>query len=82
IPPPVHSGNSVLCCLWTSERPIPQQIVQDYWLQLVQDGCNIPAAVFITTKGKCLCAPLQAPWVVHLREKLDASSARKVRAGP
>lgn len=37
---------------------------------------------FITTKGKRLCAPLQAPWVVRLQEKLDASSARKVRASP
>lgn len=37
---------------------------------------------FITMKGKRLCAPLQAPWVVRLQEKLDASCARKVRAGP
>ncbi|KAM7077751.1 C-C motif chemokine 19 [Ciconia maguari] len=74
----VHGGNNVLdCCLWMSERPIPRQIVQDYWLQLVQDGCDIPAAMFIITKGKRLCDPLQAPWVVCLQEKLDASSARK-----
>ncbi|KAM6188032.1 LOW QUALITY PROTEIN: C-C motif chemokine 19-like [Sarcoramphus papa] len=76
----VHGGNSILdCCLWMSKRPIPQQIVQDYWLQLVQDSCDIPAAMFITTKGKHLCAPLQAPWVVRLREKLDASSAGKAK---
>lgn len=37
---------------------------------------------FITTKGKRLCAPLQAPWVIRLQEKLDATSARKVRAVP
>ncbi|NXK09879.1 CCL19 protein, partial [Herpetotheres cachinnans] len=82
-PPPVHGGNNVLdCCLRTSDMPIPQRIVQDYRLQLVQDGCNIPAAVFITTKGKRLCAPPQAPWVVRLQEKLDANSARKVRVVP
>ncbi|NXY86423.1 CCL19 protein, partial [Alcedo cyanopectus] len=82
-PSPVHSGNNVLdCCLRTSEMPIPRRIVRDYWIQLVQDGCNIPAAVFITTKGKRLCAPPQAQWVVRLQEKLDASSARKVRAVP
>ncbi|XP_005436962.1 C-C motif chemokine 19-like [Falco biarmicus] len=76
----VHGGNNVLdCCLRTSEKPIPRRIVQDYRLQLVQDGCNIPAAVFITTKGKRLCAPLEAPWVVRLQEKLDASSARKAK---
>ncbi|KFP64752.1 C-C motif chemokine 19, partial [Cariama cristata] len=79
VPPPVHGGNNVLdCCLRTSETPIPRRIVQDYRLQLVQDGCNIPATVFITTKGKHLCAPPEAPWVILLREKLDASSARKV----
>ncbi|NWU71118.1 CCL19 protein, partial [Pterocles burchelli] len=82
-PPPVHGGNNVLdCCLRTRETPIPRWIVQDYRLQLVQDGCDIAAAVFITTKGKRLCAPLQAPWVVRLQEKLDGISARKVRADP
>ncbi|NXD85857.1 CCL19 protein, partial [Halcyon senegalensis] len=82
-PSPVHGGNNVLdCCLRTSEMPIPRRIVQNYQLQLVQDGCNIPATVFITTKGKRLCAPLQAPWVIRLQEKLDAISGRKVRAVP
>ncbi|NXM59899.1 CCL19 protein, partial [Illadopsis cleaveri] len=73
------SGNNVLdCCLRTSDMPIPRRIVQDYRLQLVQDGCNIPAAVFITTKGKRLCAPLHSPWVIRLQERLDASSAKRV----
>ncbi|KAM6364097.1 C-C motif chemokine 19 [Pluvialis apricaria] len=77
----VHGGNNVVdCCLRTSEIPIPRRIVQDYRLQLVQDGCNIPAAVFITTKGRHLCAPLEAPWVIRLQEKLDASSARKAKS--
>uniref|UniRef100_A0A8C2T0D9 Chemokine interleukin-8-like domain-containing protein n=1 Tax=Coturnix japonica TaxID=93934 RepID=A0A8C2T0D9_COTJA len=83
VPPPVDAGNNVLdCCLRTREKPIPWRIVQDYRMQLVQDGCDIPATVFITAKGKQLCAPPQAPWVLRLREKLDASSARKVGAGP
>ncbi|NWI55211.1 CCL19 protein, partial [Calyptomena viridis] len=80
VPSPVHGGNNVLdCCLRTKDTPIPRWIVQDYWLQLVQDGCDIPATIFITTKGKRLCAPLQSPWVIRLREKLDASFGRKVR---
>ncbi|NXW81671.1 CCL19 protein, partial [Alopecoenas beccarii] len=83
VPPPVHGANNVLdCCLRTKDTPIPWRIVQDYRLQLVQDGCNIPAAVFITTKGKRLCAPPQALWVIRLQEKLNASSARKVRTRP
>ncbi|KAM6303207.1 C-C motif chemokine 19-like [Podargus strigoides] len=76
----VHGGNNVLdCCLGTRDTPIPRRIVHDYRLQLVQDGCDIPATVFITTKGKRLCAPLQAPWVIRLQEKLDASSSRKAK---
>ncbi|NWI00034.1 CCL19 protein, partial [Tichodroma muraria] len=82
-PPPVRSGNNVLdCCLRTSETPIPRRIVQDYRLQLVQDGCDIPAAIFITTKGKRLCAPLHSLWVIHLQQRLDASSAKRVRTIP
>ncbi|XP_010393372.1 C-C motif chemokine 19 [Corvus cornix cornix] len=76
----VHGGNNVLdCCLRTSETPIPRRIVQDYRLQLVQDGCDIPAAIFITTKGKRLCAPLHSLWVIRLRERLDASSAQRAK---
>uniref|UniRef100_A0A8C3UDH1 Chemokine interleukin-8-like domain-containing protein n=1 Tax=Catharus ustulatus TaxID=91951 RepID=A0A8C3UDH1_CATUS len=76
----MHSGNNVLdCCLRTRETPIPARIVRDYWLQLVQDGCDISAAVFITTKGKRLCAPLHSPWVIRLQERLDA---RRVRTTP
>ncbi|NWZ11698.1 CCL19 protein, partial [Agelaius phoeniceus] len=83
VPSPVHGGNNVLdCCLRTSEAPIPRRIVKDYWLQLVQDGCDIPAAVFITTKGKRLCAPLHSPWVIRLQESLDANSAKSVRTIP
>ncbi|NXA76689.1 CCL19 protein, partial [Thryothorus ludovicianus] len=78
-PPPVRSGNNVLdCCLRTSETPIPRRIVQDYQLQLVQDGCDIPAVIFITTKGKRLCAPLYSPWVIRLQERLNASSSKRV----
>ncbi|XP_014741544.1 PREDICTED: C-C motif chemokine 19-like [Sturnus vulgaris] len=69
----VNAGNNVLdCCLRTREIPIPPRIVQDYQLQLVQGGCDIPAAIFITTKGKRLCAPLHSPWVIRLQERLDA----------
>uniref|UniRef100_A0A8V5GFG2 Uncharacterized protein n=1 Tax=Melopsittacus undulatus TaxID=13146 RepID=A0A8V5GFG2_MELUD len=79
----VHGGNNVFdCCLGTRDNPIPSRIVRSYRLQLVQDGCDIPAAVFITTRGKRLCAPPQAQWVLKLQEKLNAKFARKVRAIP
>ncbi|NWV71074.1 CCL19 protein, partial [Malurus elegans] len=82
-PPTAHGGINVLdCCLRTRETPIPRWIVQDYRLQLVQDGCAIPAAIFITTKGKRLCAPPHSQWVIRLQERLEASSARRVRTIP
>ncbi|XP_005143523.1 C-C motif chemokine 19 [Melopsittacus undulatus] len=76
----VHGGNNVFdCCLGTRDNPIPSRIVRSYRLQLVQDGCDIPAAVFITTRGKRLCAPPQAQWVLKLQEKLNAKFARKAK---
>lgn len=51
---------------------------------LLSSSCLSPRGPgrFITVRGKRLCAPLEAPWAVRLREKLDNGSARKVGAGP
>lgn len=50
---------------------------------LLSSSCLSPCGPyrFITVRGKRLCAPLEAPWAVRLREKLDSGSARKVGAG-
>ncbi|KFQ38007.1 C-C motif chemokine 19, partial [Mesitornis unicolor] len=76
-PPPVNGHNYALdCCLKTRDTPIPWRRVQDYRLQQVQDGCDFPAVVFVTVKGRRICAPVVSPWVSRLQEKVDA---RKVR---
>uniref|UniRef100_A0A8C4WFK7 C-C motif chemokine n=1 Tax=Gopherus evgoodei TaxID=1825980 RepID=A0A8C4WFK7_9SAUR len=67
-PPPVlpttsGSNDALDCCLRTSHVPIPRKIVLDYVVQRIPDGCPIHAVVFITVRGKQLCAPPHAHWV-------------------
>ncbi|XP_067386998.1 C-C motif chemokine 19-like [Emydura macquarii macquarii] len=76
---PVSSTNDALdCCLRTSPMHIPRKIVQDYEVQLIQDGCPIHAVVFITVRGKRLCAPPYAHWVQRLIAKVDNMYKSKV----
>ncbi|XP_074850542.1 C-C motif chemokine 19-like [Carettochelys insculpta] len=69
---PVSSTNDALdCCLRTSSVPIPGKILRDYKVQRRRDGCPIPAVVFVTLRGRRLCAPPHAPWVLRLAERLE-----------
>uniref|UniRef100_A0A8C3SVY9 C-C motif chemokine n=1 Tax=Chelydra serpentina TaxID=8475 RepID=A0A8C3SVY9_CHESE len=69
---PASGSNDALdCCLRTSQVPIPRKIVLDYVVQRIHDGCPIHAVVFITVRGKQLCAPPHAHWVRRLTERLD-----------
>lgn len=68
---PVSGTNNALdCCLRTSSTPIPRKLLLGYEVQRRQDGCPIHAIVFITMRGRRLCAPPHAYWVHHLMEKL------------
>ncbi|XP_077673113.1 C-C motif chemokine 19-like [Eretmochelys imbricata] len=70
---PVSGSNNALdCCLRTSQVPIPRKIVLHYEVQRIHDGCPIHAVVFITMRGKQLCAPPHAHWVRRLTERLDS----------
>ncbi|XP_030423875.1 C-C motif chemokine 19-like [Gopherus evgoodei] len=70
---PASGSNDALdCCLRTSHVPIPRKIVLDYVVQRIPDGCPIHAVVFITVRGKQLCAPPHAHWVRRLTERLDS----------
>ncbi|KAL8204115.1 UNVERIFIED_CONTAM: hypothetical protein K2H54_068186, partial [Gekko kuhli] len=59
------------CCLRTTSRPIPYKLLRGYREQYIQEGCPVRAVVFITVKGRQLCAPPHAPWVKQLKERLD-----------
>ncbi|XP_039398966.1 C-C motif chemokine 19-like [Mauremys reevesii] len=70
---PASGSNDALdCCLRTSHVPIPRKIVLDYVVQRIPDGCPIHAVVFITVRGKQLCAPPHAHWVRRLTDRLDS----------
>uniref|UniRef100_A0A8C0GWZ1 C-C motif chemokine n=1 Tax=Chelonoidis abingdonii TaxID=106734 RepID=A0A8C0GWZ1_CHEAB len=75
--PSSGSNDALDCCLRTSQVPIPRKIVLDYAVQRIPDGCPIHAVVFITVRGKQLCAPPHAHWVRRLTERLD----RQLTAG-
>ncbi|XP_054843269.1 C-C motif chemokine 19-like [Eublepharis macularius] len=59
------------CCLSTSSQRIPSRLVRGYREQQIQEGCPVRAVVFITIKGKQLCAPPHALWVKQLKRRLD-----------
>ncbi|XP_077202506.1 C-C motif chemokine 19-like [Paroedura picta] len=64
------------CCLRTSSWPIPAKFLRGYRHQQGHEGCLLHAVVFITVKGRKLCAPLHAPWVQQLKEWLDSGRKR------
>ncbi|XP_020656398.3 C-C motif chemokine 19 [Pogona vitticeps] len=59
------------CCVRTSPVPIPAHYVRDYQEQHIQEGCPVQATIFITVRGRHLCAPAHAGWVKHLKARLD-----------
>ncbi|KAK7120358.1 hypothetical protein R3I94_020373 [Phoxinus phoxinus] len=56
------------CCLTTSNQRIPQRVVTSFTIQTSEGACRIPATIFVTKKGKKLCAPFPSEnnWVSKL----------------
>ncbi|XP_074527112.1 monocyte chemotactic protein 1B-like [Halichoeres trimaculatus] len=63
------------CCLTTSSKRVPIQIIADHRIQEAGKGCDIGATVFETKKGVILCIshPSEEAWVRktirHLEKK-------------
>ncbi|XP_041793644.1 C-C motif chemokine 8-like [Chelmon rostratus] len=53
------------CCLTTTKRRLPIQILDSYIIQDAGKGCDIGATAFITKVGKTLCVShhSELPWV-------------------
>ncbi|CAM4545643.1 hypothetical protein PO909_026468 [Leuciscus waleckii] len=53
------------CCLTVSPKTIPKHLLLTYRKQFKGDGCPLDAVVFITRRGRSLCAPPAAEkqWV-------------------
>ncbi|XP_053500692.1 C-C motif chemokine 19b [Ictalurus furcatus] len=66
------------CCLMTVDKKIPQNLVESYYIQTLETGCRVPATVFVTKKGKQLCAPRATKnnWVKKLINKLNKTSRK------
>ncbi|KAB5543798.1 hypothetical protein PHYPO_G00083780 [Pangasianodon hypophthalmus] len=64
------------CCLTTVDKKIPQNLVKSYYVQTLEMGCRVQATVFVTKKGKQLCAPpaTKNNWVKKLINKLKKKS--------
>ncbi|XP_076845944.1 C-C motif chemokine 19a.1 [Brachyhypopomus gauderio] len=60
------------CCLKVSHSPIPRGIISNYHEQVKGEGCSINAIVFLTKKGRNLCAPPEDDWAKELKNFLDA----------
>ncbi|KAL0979853.1 hypothetical protein UPYG_G00190690 [Umbra pygmaea] len=59
------------CCLTVSEKLIPKHLVIHYQSQIRSQGCNMDAMIFITRKGRKLCAPIDTAWVSELVKHVD-----------
>ncbi|XP_062398722.1 C-C motif chemokine 19-like [Sardina pilchardus] len=74
----VRGGDQAVdCCLKVSHNKIPLRILASYWTQKKDQGCNIDAVVFITEKGRHLCAPPDDVWVKRRMAKLDARKCQE-----
>ncbi|XP_056110696.1 C-C motif chemokine 19a.2 [Rhinichthys klamathensis goyatoka] len=66
------SDTAVDCCLSTKDTRIPIQVVASYFHQSTDSGCPIEATVFITKKGRKLCAPPEKNgWISKIISHLD-----------
>ncbi|XP_055488059.1 C-C motif chemokine 20-like [Leucoraja erinacea] len=73
-----EDGRSVNdCCLMTANVPIPIRIVKAYTIQKAGNGCSINAIVFLTKKGKRLCAPPKEKWAIKLMKTLNRKSKKR-----
>ncbi|KAK3521908.1 hypothetical protein QTP70_018997 [Hemibagrus guttatus] len=66
------------CCLNTVDKKIPGNLVQSYYVQTKEMGCRLLATVFVTKKGRQLCAPpaRKNNWVKKLIDKLNKKSKK------
>ncbi|XP_048374734.1 C-C motif chemokine 5-like isoform X2 [Sphaerodactylus townsendi] len=57
------------CCFRYSQGRIPRNLVVDYYR--ISSRCPLPAIVFITKKGKQICANPTTRWVQDLVSYLE-----------
>ncbi|KAK7164090.1 hypothetical protein R3I94_002727 [Phoxinus phoxinus] len=66
------------CCLMVSNISIPKHVLLTYRKQFKGDGCPRDAVIFITRRGRKLCAPpaTEEKWVKETIKFLDTRLKR------
>ncbi|XP_062273020.1 C-C motif chemokine 21-like [Scomber scombrus] len=69
------------CCLSTSNKHFPHQIVKSYIIQEAGKGCEISATILKSQRGKNICAPeaSKAQWVQDIINHVDKRRARQYK---
>ncbi|NXP11238.1 CCL5 protein, partial [Thinocorus orbignyianus] len=62
-------ADATLCCFSYTSRKLPQSHVKDYFY--TSSKCSQPAVVFITWKGRQVCANPDARWVKEYINALE-----------
>nr|XP_056721548.1 C-C motif chemokine 3-like [Euleptes europaea] len=68
---PVSAQNE--CCFRFVSKRIPLWVLADYYK--TSSRCSLPAIVFITRRGKHICANPTDQWVQHHVSRLELSGA-------
>ncbi|XP_078539690.1 C-C motif chemokine 4-like [Lissotriton helveticus] len=58
---PAGADAPTSCCFSYASRKLPQSHVQDYFF--TSSHCSMPAVIFITRRGREVCANPENPWV-------------------
>ncbi|KAH1178990.1 C-C motif chemokine 4-like [Mauremys mutica] len=58
---PLGSDMPISCCFSHTARQIPRSMLVDYYD--TSSKCSLPAVVFITKKGRAVCANPSNSWV-------------------
>ncbi|KFO38537.1 C-C motif chemokine 4 [Fukomys damarensis] len=66
---PMGSDPPIACCFSYTQRKLLRNIVTDYYE--TSSLCSQPAVVFLTKKGKQVCANPSEPWVQEYMEYLE-----------
>ncbi|NXC41746.1 CCL4 protein, partial [Penelope pileata] len=66
---PMGSDPPISCCISYAARQMPFSFVQDYYE--TNSRCSQPGVVFITKKGRQVCADPEQDWVQQYMSNLE-----------
>ncbi|XP_022365591.1 regakine-1-like [Enhydra lutris kenyoni] len=76
---PVNKLTFIKCCFTYVSRKVPFRLVESY--NRTSDQCSTPGVIFLTRKGRQVCAYPNVAWVQKLIRYLDHKSQRSESRG-